>query len=298
MEKKTNGKLIVGIVIAVLVAAAVITVLAVTGSFIGKDAAEQIAFKDAGVTPSFCKDDLEFDDGHYQYEIEFYVDGIEYEYIILAKDGTLRYRNSKGASGQHGEIIRHTQPQETAPPVQDATESSAAAPETVQPSSEQPPTTQQPSTNAAAGLSMEDAKAKALEDAGLTADAVTFTESKEDMDNGVQVYELVFRTADTEYDYEIAVADGSIRKRETEKLDANELGTPSQETIDHAKTIALSGAGLMDRQNDVVFTEENWETEGGKLIFDFEFYLDDMEYEYKVSEFGEVLESESHPKGH
>ena len=145
---------------------------------------------------------------------------------------------------------------------------------------------------------MEDAKAKALEDAGLTADAVTFTESKEDMDNGVQVYELVFRTADTEYDYEIAVADGSIRKRETEKLDANELGTPSQETIDHAKTIALSGAGPMDRQNDVVFTEENWETEGGKLIFDFEFYLDDTEYEYKVSEFGEVLESESHPKGH
>lgn len=58
---------------------------------IGKEDAEKIALKDAGVLKDtkFKKVELDRDDGIFRYEVEFYHEGIEYEYEIDAKTGAI-----------------------------------------------------------------------------------------------------------------------------------------------------------------------------------------------------------------
>lgn len=230
--------LIAGIVLALLAAAGVIAVLTVSGSLIGKDAAEQIACKDAGVEPPYCRTELEFENGHFQYDVEFYVNGIEYEYYILAKNGEMLFRNTKGA----GLLIQDSTaeasiPETEAPVTEPESEAPTAEPETQAPETE--PETQTPETE-------PETEAPATE------------------------------------------PDAESEAGEEQPVDEAELA--------HAKVIAMSGAGLMDRQDEVEFTDEKWYTEGDKLIFEFKFYLDETEYEYKVSAFGEVLKASSWPK--
>lgn len=59
---------------------------------IGKEAAESMALDDAGVSKEaakFKKTELDRDGGAFRYEIEFYHEGIEYEYEIDAKTGAI-----------------------------------------------------------------------------------------------------------------------------------------------------------------------------------------------------------------
>ena len=61
-------------------------------SFIGVDKAKTIAADHAGVYASsvtFSKAKLENDDGMQVYEIEFYYNGMEYEYTISATTGDI-----------------------------------------------------------------------------------------------------------------------------------------------------------------------------------------------------------------
>ncbi|MDE6314718.1 MAG: PepSY domain-containing protein [Lachnospiraceae bacterium] len=62
------------------------------GTYIGVDEAKKIAAEHAGVSQQeavFEKVKLENDHGRNEYEIEFYLNGIEYEYTIDATDGTI-----------------------------------------------------------------------------------------------------------------------------------------------------------------------------------------------------------------
>lgn len=62
-----------------------------------------------------------------------------------------------------------------------------------------------------ATISEEEARNIALEDAGLTADQVTFVKSNIDTDDGRNRYDVEFYTADgVEYDYEIDPSSGEI----------------------------------------------------------------------------------------
>lgn len=54
---------------------------------------------------------------------------------------------------------------------------------------------------------------------------MTFTETKLDVDNGVTVYEVEFRTDEAEYEYEIDAVNGSIFEYETEGVDSVGFGT-------------------------------------------------------------------------
>ncbi|MFI3173069.1 MAG: PepSY domain-containing protein [Eubacteriales bacterium] len=61
-------------------------------AYIGEEAAQEIAFSHAGVSEADatnlkCK--LDYDDGSYEYEVEWKVGRTEYEYTILATDGTI-----------------------------------------------------------------------------------------------------------------------------------------------------------------------------------------------------------------
>jgi len=62
----------------------------------------------------------------------------------------------------------------------------------------------------------EEAKKKALERAGLSADEVKFERVELDYDDGVWQYEVDFQKDSTEYDVDIKADDGKILKYETE----------------------------------------------------------------------------------
>lgn len=67
-------------------------------------------------------------------------------------------------------------------------------------------------------VSLEAAKSAALDAAGLTEDAVTFTKTKLDRDDGIALYEIEFVSGETEYEFEISAADGSILEYNRESI--------------------------------------------------------------------------------
>lgn len=78
------------------------------GKDIGQDAAKEAAFADAGVEESQVsrfRSSKDRDDGQQVYEIQFTVDGREYEYEILASDGsilTVEVENLENGGGNTG----------------------------------------------------------------------------------------------------------------------------------------------------------------------------------------------------
>ena len=67
-----------------------------TGSDIGAEKAKSIALSDAGFTASQVQDlqvEKDNDDGRLEYQVEFRVNGTEYEYTISAADGTILERD-------------------------------------------------------------------------------------------------------------------------------------------------------------------------------------------------------------
>ena len=94
-------KKIIGLGIGIALAAAAIGVTgyaAASGTeslfsqVIGEEKAEEIALEDAGVTRQEAlmgTTILEYDKGQYVYDIEFTSNGVEYDYDILASDGSI-----------------------------------------------------------------------------------------------------------------------------------------------------------------------------------------------------------------
>ena len=139
---------------------------------------------------------------------------------------------------------------------------------------------------------MEEAKTIARNHAGLTADAVTFVQAKQDYDDGRLVYEIEFVTTSgngyLEYDYEIDAATGNILSYD---YDAESYTpqptttTPSTATgalIDEAtaKLTAVNqmpGASTSDIYEwKLDYDDGRWEYEG-KIIYnqmEFEFTID------------------------
>ena len=69
-------------------------------------------------------------------------------------------------------------------------------------------------------ITIEQAKEIALKHAGLTKDQVSFFETKNDIDNGAEKYDIEFYYNGKEYDYEISVIDGTIIKYDND-IDEN-----------------------------------------------------------------------------
>lgn len=68
------------------------------GSDIGAEKAQSIALSDAGFTASQVQNlkvEQEYDDGRLEYQVEFRVNGTEYEYTISANDGTILEKDAE-----------------------------------------------------------------------------------------------------------------------------------------------------------------------------------------------------------
>lgn len=153
-----------------------------SGTYISNDRAKGIALKDAGVKAEnaiFLKVRLEREDGHFQYDVEFYSGSSEYEYEIDAVTGKIL-----SADRELEDFI-------------------------ITPSS----------TSSSEMITMEQAKEIALADAGLNTNNVSFKKVKLDWDDGRPEYEVEFYAGSKEYEYEIDARTGKIISREIEQRD-------------------------------------------------------------------------------
>lgn len=133
---------------------------------------------------------------------------------------------------------------------------------------------------AAGLLTAEQAKAKALADAGLTADQVTFTEAKLDWDDGRQVYDIEFYTDDyQEYDYEIDAKTGKVLEVD---YDAESFVPPAAGTgitREKAQEIALAkvpGAAASD------IRKLKLDRDDGKQVYEVEIFYKGAEYDMEI----------------
>lgn len=275
----------------VLTAAVAVPTVIIGSTLIGKSEAEAAALKDAGLNASEisgCRTELDFEDGHFQYEVDFYSSGTEYEYIILAKDGDIISRDTDG--GRYAEAS----PSDT---VSEKTAGSESA-SNINTSEIQNPVISD-EADAESIISLNKAKEAAIADAGLAESEVTFTKTRLDKDDRIQVYDIEFYTSEAEYDYEINASDGSVRERNTDTFriytDTDNSGITSNNDyigVDKAKEIAVNHAGLTEAQ--VQFSKAKLENDDGETEYEVEFFFGNMEYEYSIDAVsGKILEFNS-----
>lgn len=136
-------------------------------------------------------------------------------------------------------------------------------------------------------ISLEDAKAAALADAGVTASDVVFTKEKSDYENGIAVYELEFYAQNAQYEYEINAVTGSVYSKDVDWHHANEgHGHHDKNEQDfigaqEAKAIALAQEGFAE--GDVTLLTCEFDYDDGIAVYEIEFYKDGREYEVTVS---------------
>lgn len=281
------------ITLAVLTGVAALTLVTVGSVFaanataeknsIGSDAAAQIALADAG----FTKDDaqnirsvFEREDGRYVFDVEFFVNGVEYDYLIDANLGSVIERDTDARDNDRNNNA--------------------------------------PVTNEQVKITLEEAKAIALRDAGLNEADVTFNKAR--LDNDKDDYDIEFYTEDKEYDYEISAVSGKITESEVENRRNNQtppvasednpannenstpdvtVSTPdaqnnsNQEYIgnERAKEIAFEHAGV--KADEVYLSKIKIDRDDGRHEYEIEFYKGDVEYEYDIDAYtGKILDFE------
>lgn len=225
--------------------------------YITEEQAKQIALEHAGYTATqvtFLKVQFDFEDGIPQYEVEFYIDNLEFDYEIHAVMGS---------------ILELDKEMETPRPSTGSNNSS--------------------SNNTGDIMTEEQAKQIALDHAGLSSSEVTFLKVKLDYDNGVPEYEVEFYKDSLEYDYEIHAISGAIlevdREMETPRPSTGSNNSSSDNTGDimseeEAKQVVLTHAGVSAQ--DVSFLKVKLDYDNGIPEYEIEFYSGNIEYDYEI----------------
>ena len=305
------------LVICIVVVIIAASVTAFKSTLITKAEAKIVALKDAGLSEaeaSALRTRLEFDDGRFQYEVDFYNNGTEYEYLIQAKNGEIIARDIDGNGNGYNDMQdignqfaadgnSSVQPQKdaenqpaangisTAQPQEDSENQPAAnGNSTAQPQedSENQPAANGNSTAQPQEDFLDIAKAAALKDAGLSESDVTFKKTELDHSHGTQVYDIEFYTSDTKYDYEIDASNGTVLEKNIEQF---QIQTPPTDSainssgndyigVDRAKEIALNHAQM--NESDVQFAKAKLENDDGVVEYEIEFYFGRTEYDYTI----------------
>ena len=207
------------------------------------DRAREIALADAGLTEAdtqYLRTKADYDDGRSVYEVEFYADGTEYDYEISAADGTILSKDYD-AEGY--------------------TPSTASG-------------------SSAGDIGADRATEIALADAGLTEADTQYLRTKADYDDGRSVYEVEFYADGTEYDYEIAAADGAILSKD---YDAEGLSCQSGSSAEAALTEAEARAIVAERAGvEGAFRELKLDRDDGRLVYEGEMRDGRTEYEFEI----------------
>ena len=278
--------------LAILAAAGTATAFAAESiaksNSIGTAAAEEKALLDAGVSSAdanFGYTDFDFEKGSFVYEVEFTANGIEWEYVIKASDGTVLSRRAKVQQGYADAVTPGMDTGDTSAPVSEESDAAAdvSTPETSTPETSIPETsTPETSTpvQEETDIGLEAAKNAALADAGVNAADATFTEQKRDREDGVLVYDIDFYTATMKYEYEIDASTGAVREKKSELRGGQTQPDNTDIGLEAAKNAALADAGV--NAADATFTEQKRDREDGVLVYDIDFYTATMKYEYEI----------------
>ncbi len=166
-----------------------------------------------------------------------------------------------------------------------------------------------PTSVQAEPIGLEAAKAVALEDAGLSASAVSFTTTGLDRQGDTEYYAIDLTSGDSSYQYDIDAISGRViecrisqgtasaamaqsNAQASQTQAASSSGTTQSSSVQTqssgeligeqaARDAALEHAGLTESQ--VTFLKTKLDREDGRQIYEVEFYTEDYkEYDYEI----------------
>jgi len=138
-------------------------------------------------------------------------------------------------------------------------------------------------------ISADKAKKIALGDAKLAEKDVTFVKVELEFENNRLVYDVEFYSGNVEYDYDIDAVSGAIVSADKDienyvipaqpSTEAPTKAQASEISVEKAKQIALSHAGVGSAR----FTKAKIDYENGVKVYEIEFKVGNMEYEYDIN---------------
>ncbi len=250
-----------------------------SASYIGVEAARSAALKDAGETEGdFTNATLEERDGTVYYDVEFTAGGAKYEYAVDALTGSIIEAKKEGGESQSSS----SQPSSSSSQVSSQSGSSLNS----------TPKAESSQASGTTGLITEEEAASIAKEHAQVTDC-TMLPVKLDRDDGRQVYDVEFFTADgKEYDYEIDAATGEVLSYDydAERQAAAASGTASI-TEAEAKALVLAQVPGAAEEN---FLEFKTDYDDGRLEYEGELFYDGMKYEFTVDGYsGTIREWES-----
>lgn len=136
-------------------------------------------------------------------------------------------------------------------------------------------------------ITLDEVKTAALFHAGLSGDNVVFIKTMLENDDGKATYDIKFTADNSKYEYEIDVVSGTVLEFSSEIISDKTVDESyssaeisGQITIDEAKVIALKHAGFTEEQ--VLFTKSELDHDDGMTVYEIEFNVNGIEYEYKI----------------
>lgn len=137
----------------------------------------------------------------------------------------------------------------------------------------------------AAQITEENAKAVALENAGVKETEVPYIKTEMDYEDGRQIYEVEFWTKENKkYEYEIKAEDNTILKIECkwkQPVSTGNVQNGTGVTLEQAKESILAHVG--QKAENVTYVKEKLDSEDNRQIYEVEFYTTDGKwYEYKI----------------
>ena len=246
------------------------------GSYIGTEAAKSATLADAGVSADAATFDVvefDLDDGIMAYEVEFWANGVEYEYDIDATSGAVLKKSQKSKAN-----------------------ADISASSTVNTPSNSTATTT-PSDTTAATVSEAEATTIALQAAGLTQDQVDGMVVIPDRDDGQTIYKVKFWVNNTQYFYAVNANNGQIIKQEihgqnSSNNSGNATSTPAN-TIGQNAALAAALAHAGVSQSEIYDLDIDNKLHKQPAYYSVEFKANGMEYEYEVNaQDGSILKFE------
>ena len=138
-------------------------------------------------------------------------------------------------------------------------------------------------------ISADKAKKIALGDAKLAEKDVTLVKVELELEDNRLVYDVEFYSGNVEYDYDIDAVSGAIVSADRDienyvipaqpSAEAPTKAQASEISVEKAKQIALSHAGVGSAR----FTKAKIEYENGVKVYEIEFKVGNMEYEYDIN---------------
>ena len=138
-------------------------------------------------------------------------------------------------------------------------------------------------------ISADKAKKIALGDAKLAEKDVTFVKVELELEDNKLVYDVEFYSGNVEYDYDIDAVSGAIVSADRDienyvipaqpSTEAPTKAQASEISVEKAKQIALSHAGVSSAR----FTKAKIDYENGVKVYEIEFKVGNMEYEYDIN---------------